>query len=51
MRTVMADPEDDLRAEIAALREEIAMLRAQLARRNPTPDWELRERNIDFYGN
>jgi len=51
MRTAMADPVDDLRAEVAALREEIAALRAQLSRQRPTPDWELRERNIDYFGN
>ena len=51
MRTAMSDAIDDLRAEVAALREEVAGLRAQLSRQRPAPDWELRERNIDYYGN
>jgi hypothetical protein len=47
----MSDDADELRAEIALLRHEISILRAELARQRPTPDWELRERNIDYYGN
>jgi len=47
----MSDEADELRAEIALLRHEISILRAELSRQRPTPDWELRERNIDYYGN
>ena len=47
----MTEEMDELRAEIALLRHEISILRAELARQRPTPEWELRERNIDYYGN
>ena len=47
----MSDEADELRAEIGLLRHEISILRAELSRQRPTPDWELRERNIDYFGN
>lgn len=47
----MSDEADELRAEIALLRHEISILRAELSRQRPAPDWELRERNIDYFGN
>ena len=51
MRTAMPDPIDDLAAQIAALREEVAALRAQLRRQPNTAGWELRERGLtDWIG-
>ena len=47
MRTAMPDPIDDLAAQIASLREEVAALRAQLGIRPNTAGWELRERGLD----
>ena len=47
----MTEDLDELRAEIALLRHEISILRAELSKQRPIAEWELRERNIDYYGN
>lgn len=46
MPTAIPDPIEDLTAQIAALREEVAALRAQLRKQPNTAGWELRERGL-----